>query len=103
MLSISRGSCWTAPVSLAKTLVDTSTLGCWHTPKTGPTLSGRLLSAVGGHVHRWQPSAPLVRQLMVDARLVDICDCEFRQGKLPGLDVIETREESFFLEGTKLT
>jgi len=40
---------------------------------------------------------------MVDARLVDICDCEFRQGRLPGLDVIETREESFFLEATKLT
>ena len=72
-------------------------------PEDRPTLSGHLLSAVGGHVHRWQPSAPLVRQLMVDARLVDICDCEFRQGRLPGLDVIETREESFFLEGTKLT
>jgi len=71
-------------------------------PEDRPTPSGRLRSAVGGHVHRWQPSAPLVRQLMVGAGLVDVCDYKFRQGKLPGLDIIETREESFFLEGTKL-
>jgi len=72
-------------------------------PEERPTLTGRLRSAVGGHVHRWQPSAPLVRQLMVDAGLLDVCDCAFRQGKLPGLDSIETREESFFLEGRKMS
>jgi len=70
-------------------------------PEDRPTLSGRLRSALGGHVHRWQPSAPLVRQLMVDAGLIDVSDCQFRQGKLPGLDFIETREESFFIEGIK--
>ena len=70
-------------------------------PEDRPTLSGRLKSAVGGHIHRWQPSAPLVRHLMVDAGLVDVRDCEFRQGNLAGVDVIETRKESFFFEGVK--
>jgi len=70
-------------------------------PEDRPTLSGRLRSAVGGHIHRWQPSTPLVRQLMVDAGLVDVCDCAFLHGELPGLNTIETREESLFLEGKK--
>lgn len=70
-------------------------------PEDRPSLAGLLRSALGGHIHRWQPSAPLVRQLMVDAGFVEVRDYDFLEGSLPSLDTIETRRESFFLEGTK--
>lgn len=71
-------------------------------PEERPSVSGRLRSALGGHIHRWQPSVPLVRQLMVDAGLGNVRQCTFREGDLTGLDNIESREESFFLEGSKV-
>jgi SAM-dependent methyltransferase len=71
-------------------------------PEKRPTVSTRLGSAVGGRTHRWQPSASLVRQLMISAGLVHVYDREFHRGNLPGLEAIETREDGLFLEGTTM-
>lgn len=60
-----------------------------------------LIGKTGGHVHRWQPTASMVKQMMLDAGLKDVRDCAYKVGMLPDLDAIETRPESFFVEGIK--
>jgi len=67
-----------------------------------PHLTKQVKSVLGGHINRWQTSAPGARQLLLDAGLVHIYDREFGRGRLPGLATIETREDSLFIEATTL-
>jgi SAM-dependent methyltransferase len=60
-----------------------------------------ILGRAAGHVHRWQPTPAMVRHMLVDAGFENITDCQFRVGRVPDLDQIETRPESFFVEGTR--
>jgi SAM-dependent methyltransferase len=74
-------------------------LGAHH--EAAPTGVGVLLAKLGGHVHRWQPTRGLVRAMLRDAGFSDVTDRKFKQGDLPDLDMIETREESFFTEARR--
>ena len=58
----------------------------------------KLIGAAGGHLHRWQPTRDLVRDLLVKSGFSDVIEREFRQGDLPDLETIEARPESFFFE-----
>jgi ubiquinone/menaquinone biosynthesis C-methylase UbiE len=68
-------------------------------PVAAPSTLERLRQAFGGHVHRWQPTAGMVMKILNDAGFQDVRRCSFREGNLPDVDKIETREESFFVEG----
>lgn len=61
----------------------------------------RLVGAAGGHVHRWQPTAAMVKEMLTTAGFIQIEDREFHQGNLPDLKSVETRPESFFLEAVR--
>jgi predicted SAM-dependent methyltransferase len=61
----------------------------------------RIVGGAGGHVHRWQPTAPMVKQMLEQARFSDVRGCNYKSGDFPDLDTIETRPESFFLEAVK--
>jgi predicted SAM-dependent methyltransferase len=66
-------------------------------PRGGKRLQG-LLSA---SYHRWQPTRDLVESMLVAAGFHDITFPRFREGRLPDLAGIETREESMFAEAYK--
>jgi len=66
-----------------------------------PSRTRRLVSRAGGHVHRWQPTAALVTEMLTDAGFTDVHQCGYREGSLPDLVNIETRPESFFLEARR--
>ena len=70
-------------------------------PPARPRLVTRLRDMAGGHIHRWQPTAALVTDMVRAAGLVSVTTCAFREGSLPDLENVETREESFFLEAVK--
>lgn len=70
-------------------------------PERRPDMSMKIRSALGGHVHRWQPTRSHVRQLMQDAGFRSVVERQYRVGEMPGLAEIETRPSSFFFEGTK--
>jgi SAM-dependent methyltransferase len=69
-------------------------------PEKRPSLIRRLVMCAGGHVHRWQPTAAMVEDMLCRAGFDTVTQWSYREGKLPDLDIIETRPESFFLEAT---
>jgi SAM-dependent methyltransferase len=69
-------------------------------PESRPSLIRRLVVSAGGHVHRWQPTAAMVEDMLCQAGFDTVTQWGYREGKLPDLDIIETRPESFFLEAT---
>lgn len=70
-------------------------------PTRAPRGVRALLSRASGHIHLWQPSVPLLEEMLVSAGFSKVSVCNFRTGALPGLAEIETREESFFLEAQR--
>lgn len=70
-------------------------------PETRPTGKGALTFRIGAHVHRWQPTRGLVAALLREAGFADVSDRKFREGDLPDIETIETREESFFTEARR--
>lgn len=72
-------------------------------PEERPTGKRAFTFAIGGHIHRWQPTRGLVRSMLVAAGFDDdaISDRKFKEGDLPDLEEIETREESFFTEAVR--
>jgi SAM-dependent methyltransferase len=70
-------------------------------PDRRPTKVELLRSIFAGHVHRWQPTALQVSELLAHAGFESVLAQDFRNGALPGLSQIETRPESFFLEARK--
>lgn len=67
-------------------------------PERRPGLVARLRDRAGGHVHRWQPTPAMVERMLLDVGFIEVRQCQFRQGDLPDLENVESREESFFLE-----
>lgn len=65
--------------------------------------SGRKMVAfVGGsNWHRWQPTRGLVKSMLAKAGFTDIREESFRVGRLPEVEVVELREDSWFVEGVK--
>lgn len=61
----------------------------------------RLRGLLSSSIHRWQPTSDLVESLLHTARFQNVEFPEFREGQLPDLSEIETREESLFVETTK--
>jgi len=57
----------------------------------------RLISSA---THQWQPTSPLVIQLLFDAGFQDPIERAYHVGHLPDLEVIERRPESLFVEAT---
>jgi SAM-dependent methyltransferase len=51
--------------------------------------------------HRWHYNDASLRALLRRAGFTDVARCEFRQGRCPDLERIETREWSLFVEATK--
>jgi SAM-dependent methyltransferase len=66
---------------------------------TPPRGLDRVRHLAGGHIHRWQPVPSMVITMMSEAGFFDIEECAFQKGKLADLAAVETREQSFFLEG----
>jgi hypothetical protein len=70
-------------------------------PARAPQGVRAVLFRVSGHTHLWQPSVPLLEEMLAGAGFSKVNVCNFRSGALPGLAEIETREESFFLEAQR--
>lgn len=70
-------------------------------PEAAPRGLGKLLFKLGGSLHRWQPTRGLVRSMLSEAGFSEITDRKFKEGDLPDLDLIETRQESFFTEARR--
>ncbi len=51
--------------------------------------------------HWWHYNAVSLQALLVRVGFIDVVRCEFRQGRCPDLERIETREWSLFMEATK--
>jgi SAM-dependent methyltransferase len=51
--------------------------------------------------HRWQYNAVSLKGLMERVGFRDVERCEYREGRCPDLDEIETRRWSLFMEGVK--
>lgn len=71
-------------------------------PEARPGLYVRLQGAMGGHIHRWQPTRSHVKQLLEGAGFQNVNEHAYREGEMPGVADVETRPTSFFLEATKL-
>lgn len=72
-------------------------------PDARPSGKRALTFKIGGHIHRWQPTRGMVRAMLVAAGFEDgqVSDRKFREGELPQIEEIETREESFFTEAVR--
>jgi SAM-dependent methyltransferase len=69
-------------------------------PFARPTGRRAALALTAGHLHRWQPTRDLVTMMFRRAGFAEVTECQFKEGRLPRLDVVEFRPESFFLEAT---
>jgi predicted SAM-dependent methyltransferase len=67
-------------------------------PFDQPRVSRRLVEMAGSHVHRWFPTRTLVVGLVAEAGFGEVMCCDFKRGRLPDLDLIETRSDSIFVE-----
>jgi SAM-dependent methyltransferase len=67
-------------------------------PLVRPTRRQRFVSRFSGSQHRWQPTPHLVVDMLREAGFAQPRRCEFRTGHLPGLQEVEHRDESFFIE-----
>ncbi len=62
----------------------------------------RLVTFVGGsNYHRWQPVRGLVKSMLRDAGFTDVQERTFRDGALPEVEIVELREDSWFVEGVR--
>lgn len=60
----------------------------------------KVRSLVSSPGHRWQPTKPLLEDLLRQVGFVEVTFCSFRSGRLPDLDKVEHREHSIFVEAT---
>jgi len=60
----------------------------------------RVTRLLGSSHHRWQPTIGLVSHMLDAAGFDQVRVRRFQEGTLPDLTVLETRDESFFLEAT---
>jgi SAM-dependent methyltransferase len=51
--------------------------------------------------HRWQYNAVSLKALMERVGFRDVQRCDYREGRCPDLDEVETRQWSLFMEGVK--
>ncbi|MGQ0845814.1 MAG: class I SAM-dependent methyltransferase [Sporichthyaceae bacterium] len=70
-------------------------------PLHRPSALQRALGMAGGHIHLWQPTAPLLEAMMLKAGFGSVFHRTFREGECPLLEEVETRPNSFFVEATK--
>lgn len=63
-------------------------------PEQRPSRGEALRRAVSGHIHKWQPTAGQLTQILAGAGFADMTECGFRSGKLPDVETIETRAAS---------
>jgi hypothetical protein len=55
----------------------------------------------GSNWHRWQPTRGLVIAMLEEAGFSQIKERTFRQGDLPEVEIVELREDSWFVEGLR--
>lgn len=72
-------------------------------PDSRPSGRRALTFKIGGHIHRWQPTRGMVRAMLIEAGFApdSVAEHAFREGELPDVAIIETREESFFIEARR--
>jgi hypothetical protein len=70
-------------------------------PLERPGLLANLRNLAGGHTHRWQPSPTLLEHVLVAVGFAEVHHRSFRVGLCPDLTTVETRPNSFFIEGVK--
>jgi SAM-dependent methyltransferase len=58
----------------------------------------RLVEVVTGARHRWMYDARSVQRLCRDVGFSHTQECAYREGRCPELELVEVREDSFFLE-----
>jgi hypothetical protein len=70
-------------------------------PESKPS-GRRLFAFIGGsNWHRWQPTRGLVKSMLREAGFTDVEERAFREGALPELEIVELREDSWFVEGIR--
>ena len=70
-------------------------------PESKPS-GRRMVAYIGGsNYHKWQPTRGLVMRMLRDAGFTDVEEKSFREGDLPELEVVELREDSWFVEGVR--
>ena len=70
-------------------------------PESKPS-GRRLVAFIGGsNWHRGQPTRGLVKSMLRDAGFTDVEERAFRQGALPELEVVELREDGWFVEAVR--
>lgn len=67
-------------------------------PLSRPKLKSRVMGAFGAHIHRWQPTRGLIRDLLTEVGFAEVTEHAFLEGRLPGLTTVEHRRESIFME-----
>lgn len=67
-------------------------------PLSRPRLKTRMVELFGAHIHRWQPTRGLIRELLAEAGFHEVTEHAFLEGSLPGLSAVEHRSESIFME-----
>lgn len=63
-----------------------------------PTGSAKFVQVVSGSRHKWMYDRASLRLLFLEAGFSDVTACEYREEQCPGLEDVEMREESIFLE-----
>ena len=59
---------------------------------------GRLIEIMGGSKHKWLYDAKSLQQICVEAGFLATRVCSYREGSCPGLEDVEQRPESLFVE-----
>lgn len=70
-------------------------------PLVAPSRRQRLVKLLASPPHRWQPVPALVIEIFQQAGFLAPEDREFRNSDLPDIELVEHREESFFIEAVR--
>ena len=70
-------------------------------PEEKPSGRGLVAFVGGSNWHRWQPTRGLVMTMLREAGFTDVEERTFRQGALPELEIVELREDGWFVEGVR--
>lgn len=70
-------------------------------PMEAPSRKQRLVGALAGAPHRWQPTTSLVLEMMSNVGFERGRACTFLEGDLPDLAAVEHRDESLFVEAER--
>lgn len=63
---------------------------------------GFLLNSRFGHVHKWHPTAAIVKEMLSNAGFSNITIHSFREGPFPEIDKLEERSEgTFYIQAIK--